>query len=162
MRASNKAPTLFVAFARDDLTVARPVAEQLRAGAAALQLDYSLRSEPFDAGASSYIRASLKLRIARCAATLCLLGDETADDPWVRWTLDTAQALRRPLFGAPLSGAPTPAAADLVTSLGGEIVPLGVDAIRERLRGEVRRVAPAPPHVSPLELTLELFKRQLR
>ena len=162
MRASNKAPTLFLAFARDDLAVARPAVEQLRGGAAALHLDYSLRSEPFDAGPAEYIRASLRLRIARCAATLCLLGAETADDPWVRWTLDTAQALRRPLLGAPLSGASTPAAARLVTSLGGEIVPLRVEAIRERLHHEERVLRPDPPHVSPLELTLELFKRQLR
>ena len=162
MRAHSTAPTLFVAFARGDLALARPAAEQLRGGAAALQLDYSLRSEPFDTEAAGYIRASLRLRIARCAATLCLLGDETVDDPWVRWTLGTAQTLRRPLFGAPLRGAPPPAAAGLLASLGGEIVPLRGEAIRARLQGGRRLVTPAPPQASSLSLTLELLKRHLR
>ena len=163
MRVHGTAPTLFVAFARDDLVLVRPVAEQLRNGATALQLDYSLRSEPFESEAADYIRASLRLRIARCAATLCLLGEETAHDPWVRWTLDTAQTLRRPLFGAPLGGAPPPAAAGLLTSMGGEIVPLRGEAIRARLEGGGQHpVIPAPPQASPLSLTLELLKRHLR
>ena len=163
MRAPNAQPLLFVAFARDDLVLARPVAEQLRAGTGALQLDYSLRGESFHTEAADYIRASLKLRIARCAAMLCLVGAHTTEDPWVRWTLATAQALKRPLFGAPLAGAPSLAAADLLASLGGELVPLSGEAIRERLSRERRHVVPPPPpHAGPLALTLELFRRQLR
>ncbi len=161
-RAHDRGTTLFVAFARDDLVLARPAAEQLRVGAAALRLDYSTRHEAFDTEAAAYLRASLELRISRCAATLCLLGARTADDPWVRWTLDTAKTLGRPLLGAPLRDAPDPAA-DLFRSLGVEIVPLRPAAIRERLH-YVPPLAAPPQHqqANVLALTLELFKRHLR
>src|SRR5665811_444337 len=105
VRESIQARTrLFLTFAGCDLALARPVAAQLRSAGGGLALDYAVPSEPFAAQRSDLIRASLGLRLKRCAATVCRFGAGTPEDDWVRWTLAAAQQLRHPLLGAPLAG----------------------------------------------------------
>lgn len=155
-------PRLFLTFAGGDLALARPVAAQLRSAGGGLALDYAVPSEPFAAQRSDLIRASLGLRLKRCAATVCLFGAETLEDDWVRWTLAAAQQLRHPLLGAPFAGAASGEVADLLASIGAEIVPLRGEAIAQRL---ARR--PVLPRTEPLTAdalagTLRLMKHPLR
>jgi hypothetical protein len=155
-------PRLFLTFAGGDLALARPVAAHLRSAGGGLALDYAVPSEPFTAQRSDLIRASLGLRLKRCAATVCLFGAETLEDDWVRWTLAAAQQLRHPLLGAPLAGAASGEVADLLTSIGAEIVPLRGEAIAQRL---ARR--PVLPRTEPLTAdalagALRLMKHPLR
>jgi len=109
------------------------VAAQLRSAGGGFALDYAVPSEPFAAQRSDLIRASLALRLKRCAATVCLFGADTLQENWVRWTLAAAQQLRHPLLGAPFDGADSGDVADLLASIGAEIVPLRGAAIAQRL-----------------------------
>ena len=108
------------------------------------------------------MRKSLGLRLKRCTATVCLFGAKTLEDDWVRWTLAAAQQLRHPLLGAPFAGAASGEVADLLASIGAEIVPLRGEAIAQRL---ARR--PVLPRTEPLTAdalagTLRLMKHPLR
>jgi hypothetical protein len=155
-------PRLFLTFAGVDLALARPVAAQLCSAGGGLAFDWAVSSEPFAAQRSDLIRASLALRLKRCVATVCLFGAETLEDDWVRWTLATAQQLRHPLLGAPFAGAASGDVADLLASIGAEIVPLRGEAIAQRLS---RR--PVLPRTEPLTAdalagTLRLKKHPLR
>jgi hypothetical protein len=123
-------PKLFLTFAGGDLALVRPLAAQLRSSAGGLVLDYAVPREPFAAQRSDLIRASLALRLKRCAATVCLFGAETLEDDWVRWTLAAAQQLRHPLLAAPFAGASSGDVADLLASIGAEIMPLRGEAWR--------------------------------
>jgi len=154
-------PRLFLTFAGVDLALARPVAAQLR-GAGGLALDWAVSSEPFSAQRSDLIRASLAMRLKRCAATICLFGAETLDDDWVRWTLATAQRYHHPLLGAPFAGAASGDVAELLASIGADIVPLRGEAIMQRL---ARR--PVLPRTEPLTAddiagALRLMRHPLR
>ena len=159
--ASRALPRLFLTFAGDDLAQVRPLAASLR-GAGVAVLDYAVPSEPFTAQRASLIRASLALRLKRCAATVCLYGSRTLDDEWVRWTLSAAQELRLPLLGAPLDVTAGGAVADLLRDIGAEIVPLRTEAIRDVLP----RAHPTPRHplltVESLAHTLRMMKQPLR
>jgi len=155
-------PRLFLTFAGADLALARPAAAQLRGAGGGLTLDWAVSSEPFAAPRSDLIRASLALRLKHCVATVCLFGAETLEDDWVRWTLAAAQQLRHPLLGAPLAGAAPGDLADLLASIGAEIVPLRGEAIAQRL---ARR--PVLPRTEPLTAdalagALRLMKHPLR
>jgi hypothetical protein len=154
-------PKLFLTFAGGDLALVRPLAAQLRL-AGGVNLDYAVPREPFAAQRSDLIRASLALRLKRCAATVCLYGADTLEDDWVRWTLAAARQLRQPVLGAPFPGAVSNNVAELLASIGAEIVPLRGEAIAQRL---ARR--PAYPRTEPLtadSLTgaLRLMKHPLR
>lgn len=158
--AKDQQAKLFLTFAGGDLPLVRPVAAAFRQGGA-LGLDYAVTTEPFAAQRSDLIRASLELRIRRCAAAVCLYGAGTLDDAWVRWTLAAARRLELPLFGAPLV-AGTGEAAALLAGLGIEIVPLRREAIAQRLAQP-----PEPLHCSPftaesLALTWRMMKHPLR
>lgn len=155
-------PRLFLTFAGDDLALARPMAAQLRSAGGVLALDCAVPSQPFAAHTSDLIRASLALRLTRCAATVCLFGVDTLKDDWVRWTLAAAQQLRHPLLGAPFAGAASGDAADLLMSLGAEIVPLRGEAIAQRLAR--RPVLPRTERLTADALTgaLRLMKHPLR
>jgi hypothetical protein len=155
-------PRIFLTFAGVDLALARPVAVQLRSAEGGFSLDYAVPSEPFAAQRSDLIRASLALRLKRCAATVCLYGAGTLDDDWVRWTLVAARQLRHPLLGVPFTGEGPTAVADRLTSLGAEIVPLRADAIAQRLA-----LRPALPQSEPLTAdvlvgTLRMMRHPLR
>jgi hypothetical protein len=155
-------PRIFLTFAAADLALARPVTAQLRTACGGLALDYAVPSEPFAAQRSDLIRASLTLRLKHSAATICLFGAGTLEDDWVRWTLAAARQLCHPLLGAPLSGEGSGAVAELLTSLGAEIVPLRGEAIMQRL---ARR--PVLPRTEPLTAddlagALRLMKHSLR
>jgi hypothetical protein len=154
-------PKLFLTFAGGDLALVRPLAAQLQL-AGGVTLDYAVPCEPFAAQRSDLIRASLALRLKRCAATFCLYGADTLEDDWVRWTLAATRQLRHPLLGAPFAGATAHDVAELLASIGAEIVPLRSEAIAQRL---ARR--PAYPRTEPLtadSLTgaLRLMKHPLR
>jgi hypothetical protein len=154
-------PKLFLTFAGGDLALVRPLAAQLRL-AGGVTLDYAVPHEPFAAQRSDLIRASLALRLKRCAATFCLYGADTLEDDWVRWTLAAARQLRHPLLSAPFAGAGANDVAELLASIGAEIVPLRGEAIAQRL---ARR--PAYPRTEPLtadSLTgaLRLMRHPLR
>ena len=154
-------PRLFLTFAGVDLALARPVAAQLR-GAGGFALDWAVSSEPFAAQRSDLIRASLALRLKRCAATICLFGAETLEDDWVRWTLATAQRFRQPLLGAPFAGADAGDVADLLASIGAEIVPLRGAAIMQRLARRPTRPRSEPLTAESLAGALRLMKHPLR
>jgi hypothetical protein len=155
-------PRLFLTFAGVDVAPARAVATQLRSAGGGLAFDYAVPSEPFAAQASDLIRASLALRLKRCAATVCLFGAHTLDDDWVRWTLATAKQLRRPLLGAAFAGAACGEVADLLAALGAEIVPLRGDAIAQRLKRSPTLPAAERLTVDILADTLRLMKHPLR
>jgi hypothetical protein len=155
-------PRLFLTFAGVDLALARPVAAQLRGAGGGFALDWAVSSEPFAAQRSDLIRASLAQRLKRCAATVCLFGAETLEDDWVRWTLAAAQQLRHPLLGAPFAGVASGDVADLLASIGADIVPLRGEAIAQRL---ARR--PLLPRAEPLTAddlagALRLMRHPLR
>ena len=155
-------PKLFLTFAGVDLALARPVAAQLRGAGGGLTLDWAVSSEPFATQRSDLIRASLAQRLKRCVATVCLFSAETLEDDWVRWTLATAQQLRHPLLGAPFAGAASGDGAELLASIGVEIVPLRGEAIAQRL---ARR--PVLPRAEPLTAddlagALRLMRHPLR
>jgi hypothetical protein len=154
-------PKLFLTFAGGDLALVRPLAAQLRI-AGGLVVDYAVPSEPFAAQRSDLIRASLALRLKRCAATVCLFGAETLEDDWVRWTLATARQLRRPLLGAPFAGAASAEIADLLASIGAEIVPLRGEAIAQRLAHRPIQPRSEPLTADSLAGALRLMKHPLR
>ena len=154
-------PRLFLTFAGVDAAAARPLALQLRS-AGGLSLDYAVPSEPFAAQRSDLIRASLTVRLKRCAATVCLFGAETLEDDWVRWTLAAAQQLRHPLLGAPFAGAASGEVAEMLTTLGAEIVPLRGEAIVQRLARRPERPRSERLTADALADTLRLMKRPLR
>lgn len=154
-------PRLFLTFAGVDVAAARPVALQLRS-AGGFSLDYAAPSEPFAEQRSDLIRASLTVRLKRCAATVCLFGAETLEDDWVRWTLAAAQQLRHPLLSAPFAGAASGEVADLLARLGAEIVPLRSEAIMQRLARRPERARSERLTADALADTLRLMKRPLR
>ncbi|MCX6373821.1 MAG: TIR domain-containing protein [Actinobacteria bacterium] len=163
VRESTQArPKLFLTFAGVDLALARPVAAQLRSAGGGLILDWAVSSEPFAAQRSDLIRASLALRLKRCVATICLFGAETLEDDWVRWTLATAQQLRHPLLGASFAGAASGDVAELLESIGAEIVPLRGEAIAQRLTQ--RPVLPPTERLTADDLfsALQLMRHPLR
>ncbi|MCX6362799.1 MAG: TIR domain-containing protein [Actinobacteria bacterium] len=163
MRESIQArPRLFLTFAGVDLALARPVAAQLRGAGGGIVLDYAVPSEPFAAQRSALIRASLALRLKRCAATVCLFGAETLEDDWVRWTLAASKQLRHPLIGAPFAGAASGGVADLLASIGAEIVPLRGEAIAQRLARRPVLQRTEPLTAEGLASTLRLMKHPLR
>jgi hypothetical protein len=151
---------LFLTFAGEDLASVRPLAAQLRRSGG-ITLDYAVPSEPFAAQRSDLIRASLALRLKRCAATVCLFGAATLDDEWVRWTLAAADELRQPLMGSPLAQAPR-GVADLLASVGVEIVPFRGDAIARRLARVTERCGSQRLSADQLALTLRMMKHPLR
>lgn len=155
-------PRLFLTFAGGDLALVRPVAAQLRGAACGLTLDYAVPTEPFATQPSGVIRASLALRLRRCAATVCLFRAQTLDDEWVRWTLTAARELGLPLLGAPLEGTGQRAAADLLHSIGTEILPLRADAIAHRVAQARLPREREPLTVESLALTLRMMKHPLR
>jgi hypothetical protein len=124
---------LLLTFAPADLADVRPAVERLKASLGALTVDYALASEPFDDPRGEYIRASLALRIGHSAAAVCLLGRETLADRWVRWTLETACRLERPLLAAALAGQPSREAADLLATMGAEVVSLDGETLAQRV-----------------------------
>lgn len=152
---------LFLTFAGGDLIRARPVAAQLRC-AGNLSVDYTVPPAPFTAPPSAVIRASLVVRLRRCAATVCLFGADTLADEWVRWTLAASRELGLPLLGAPLEADGRSSVADLLEGCGAEIVPLRADVI-------AHRAAQAPPQAErqrlkaeSLALTLRMMRHPLR
>ena len=162
MRESTQTrPSLFLTFAGGDLALARPLAAQLRS-AGGLALDFAVPSEPFAAQRSDLIRASLTLRLKRCAATVCLFGAQTLEDDWVRWTLAASRQLRHPLFGAPFAGAASAEVAALLASIGVEIVPLGGGAIAQRLTRRPTPLRGEPLTADALADALRLMRHPLR
>ena len=159
---SQERPKLFLTFAGGDLERVRPVAARLRAAGDGLAIDYAIPSESFAAQRSELIRASLLLRLRRCAAAVCLVGADTAADDWVRWTLNAAREQGLPLFGAPLAEAPSPESLELLADLGATLVPLRGEAIVRHLRGAVEET-PAPRRAveRPLALALRLMLHPL-
>ncbi|HEY5387716.1 MAG TPA: TIR domain-containing protein [Thermoleophilia bacterium] len=163
MRESIQArPRLFLTFAGADLALARPVAAQLRRAGGGLVLDYAVPSEPFAAQRSDLLRASLALRLKRCAATVCLFGPGTLGDDWVRWTLAATQQLRHPLLGAPFAGAASGDVAELLASIGAEIMPLHSDAIAQRLARRAVLPRSEPLKADALVGALRLMRQPLR
>ena len=159
--AAHAQPRVFLTFAGDDLARARPLAASLRVAGMA-GLDYAVPSEPFTTQRADLIRASLALRLKRCAAAVCLYGPRTLDDEWVRWTLAAARELGLPLVGAALDLTASGGVADLLRDIGVEIVPLQGEAIRDVL-------PPAPATrrrelltVESLAHTLRMMKQPLR
>jgi hypothetical protein len=152
-------PRLFLTFAGADLSQARRLAANLR-GAGAVALDYAVPSEPFAAQRSGLIRASLVVRLKRCAATLCLYGAGTLDDEWVSWTLKTSRELRLPLLGAPLEAPGPGEVAGLLRSIGAEIVAPRGEAIAGMVSSGPRRRDPIT--VEALAHTLHMLKQPLR
>jgi hypothetical protein len=159
--AAGVLPRVFLTFAGDDVAQVRPLAASLRGAGVAL-LDYAVPGEPFTAQRADLIRASLALRLKRCAATVCLYGTRTLDDEWVRWTLAAAQELRLPLLGAPLDVTAGHGVADLLRSIGAEIVPLRADAIRDVLPRTHHTPRHEPLTVESLAHTLRMMKQPLR
>ena len=155
-------PRLFLTFAGADLETVRPVAAQLRRADGGFALDYAVPSEPFAAQRSDLIRASLALRLKRCAATVCLFGAGTLEDDWVRWTLATAQTIRHPLLGAPFTGVTSNEVADLLASIGAEIIPLRSEAIAQRLARRPLLPPTEPLTVDTLAGALSLMRHPLR
>jgi hypothetical protein len=155
-------PRLFLTFAASDLALARPVTAQLRTACSSLALDYAVPSEPFAAQRSDLIRASLALRLRRSAATVCLFGAGTLEDAWVRWTLAAARQLCHPLLGAPLSDDGSGAVAELLSSLGAEIVPLRGEAIARRLDRRPLLPRSEPLTADVLAGTLRLMRHAQR
>ena len=153
---------LFLTFAAGDLALARPVAAQLLSGGGGLALDYAVPSEPFTAQRSDLIRASIALRLKRCAATVCLFGAETLEDDWVRWTLAAAQQLRHPLLGAPFAEGAPGRAGDALTAIGAEIVPLRGGAIARRLSYRPVPLSTESLTVDALAEALTMMRRPLR
>lgn len=154
--ATRALPRVFLTFAGDDLPQVRPLAASLRS---AVALDYAVPGEPFAAQRSDLIRASLALRLGRCAATLCLYGPGTLDDEWVRWTIATARDLESPLAGAPLEQ-PGPAdVTGLLLELGAQIVPPCAEAVAGLVRSEPAPRLHEPVTVESLALTLSLIRQ---
>lgn len=152
-------PRLLLTFAVCDLALVHPLAQELRQAGEGMSLDSGLVREPFEEQRAEYIRASLAMRIRSAAATLCLVGDATLDDAWVRWTLAAARELGRPLLGAPLRGAPLPEALDRLAALGVEIVAPNAPAIAARLPHDGRRLLRAEPGgIDALALALRAMR----
>jgi hypothetical protein len=146
---------LFLTFAGADLALARPVVAQLRTAGGGLTLDWAVSNEPFSTQRSDLIRASLAQRLKRCAATVCLFSAATLEDDWVRWTLATAHRLRHPLLGAPFAGVASEDVAELLASIGAEIVPLRGEAIARRLTH--RPALPRAERLTPDDLVAALW-----
>lgn len=152
---------VFLTFASGDLIQARPVTARLLAGGG-LALDQGLTSEPFVGAPGDFIRASLLTRLRHCTGALCLYGARTLEDPWVRWTLETAAELRLPLLGASLPGAASSDSERVLARLGVEIVPLDRETILTRTRpGQGPRPRSRLDAASIVE-TLHLMRHPLR
>jgi hypothetical protein len=159
--AAHALPRLFLTFAGNDLAQVRPLAASLRVAGVA-GLDYAVPSEPFSAQRAGLIRASLALRLKRCAATVCLYSPRTLDDEWVRWTLAVARELRLPLVGAALDLTASGGVADLLRDIGAEIVPLRTEAIRDVLPPVPAARQRELLTVESLSHTLRMMKQPLR
>ena len=157
--ATHAQPRVFLTFAGADLFQARRLAATLR-GAGAVALDYAVPSEPFAAQRSGLIRASLVVRLKRCAGTLCLYGAGTLDDEWVSWTLQASRELSLPLLGAPLEAPGPGEVGGLLRSIGAELVAPRGDAIARAITGGPRRHDPIT--VEALAHTLHMLKQPLR
>jgi hypothetical protein len=151
---------VFLTFAADDLARARPVAARLLASGG-IALDQALTSEPFDTVRGEIVRASLLNRLRRCASALCLYGADTSDDPWVRWSMETAAELDLPLLGAALPGSLSREAERYLRELGAELLPLNRDTIIERAATFQRRPA-SDVDAASLAETLHLMRHPLR
>jgi hypothetical protein len=161
VRAETTRQRVFLTFAAGDLACARPVTATLLAGGG-IALDQALTSEPFASARGDIIRASLLTRLRHCVSALCLYGERTAEDEWVRWAMETAAELKLPLLGAALTGESAWESERYLTRLGAELVPLNGDAILTRTRAiSTRRVSPAIDAASLAE-TLQLMRHPLR
>jgi hypothetical protein len=80
----------------------------------------------------------------------------------VRWTLAAAQQLRHPLLGAPFPGAASGSVADLLASIGAEIVPLRGEAIAQRLARRPLLPRREPLTADGLADALRLMRHPLR
>jgi hypothetical protein len=161
VRDSSTRQRMFLTFAAGDLALARPVAARLLAGGG-ISLDQALTSEPFEGERGDIIRASLLARLRRCSGALCLYGERTADDLWVRWALETAAECRLPLLGAALPDAPAWDSERFLTRLGAQIVSLDRDDIVSTARTLAsRQVRPALDAASIAE-TLHLMRHPIR
>jgi len=153
---------VYFAFAPADLAVVTPVVDDLKQLRPGITIDYALTGEPFAVQRSDYIRASLALRIRRAETLVCLFRTAVLRDDWVLWSLEVAHRLGIPLVGTPLDEATSPAAVDLLSSVGVEIVSFEAQALSAQLTASLARPRVAPPVDDALILPLRFMAHQVR
>ncbi len=153
---------VYFAFAPADLVVVTSMVDDLKQLRPGITIDYAPTSEPFAVERSDYIRASLALRIRRAAALICLFRSDVLRDDWVLWSLEVAHRLGIPLVGTPLGGTTAPAALDLLSSAGVDIVPCEARALSAQLGESLARPRVTTPVDETLAQPLSFMAHRMR
>jgi len=92
----------FLSFVEEDLDLVNLFRGQAKNQNSDLEFaDYSVK-EPYNSTNAAYIKSQIRPKISLASLTMCLYGPTTYTSNWVKWELETALALGKPIMGVSL------------------------------------------------------------
>ncbi len=93
---------VFLSFVEEDLVLVNLFRGQAKNESNDLEFDdYSVK-EPYDSFNAAYIKTQISAKISLSSLTICLFGPTTHASSWVRWELNKALELGKPIMGVQL------------------------------------------------------------